>query len=89
MRERTQIYETIVQTIRTLLTERNDPVPELRPETRISASGLDSLDVAALVVRLEDRLGVDPFKDATLTRYPQTLGEMAALYAQRSDPVES
>ena len=41
------MYDTIAQTIRTILLERSDPVPELTPETRISASGLDSLDVAA------------------------------------------
>jgi acyl carrier protein len=86
MPKRMQIFETIAQAIRTLLAERNDPVPELNPETPIAASGLDSLDVAALTVRLEESLGVDPFKDASLTRYPQTLGEMAALYAQWSGP---
>lgn len=86
MRTPMQAYETIAQTIRSLLAERNDPLPELRPETRIAASGLDSLDVAVLVVRLEESLGFDPFQDVALTRYPQTLGEMAALYAQRSEP---
>lgn len=75
------MYDTIAQTIRTILLERSDPVPELTPETRISASGLDSLDVAALVVRLEEQLGLDPFKEV-LDRYPQTLGEMADLYAR-------
>lgn len=74
------MYDTIAQTIRTILLERGDPIPELTPETRISSSGLDSLDVAALVVRLEEQLGLDPFKKV-LDRYPQTLGEMADLYA--------
>lgn len=87
MQERNHVYETIAQTIRALLTERNDPAPELHPETPIAASGLDSLDVAVLVVRLEEILGVDPFRDAGLTRYPRTLGEMAALYAQHNEPV--
>ena len=74
-------YDIVAQTIRTILSERNDPVPELKPETPISASGLDSLDVASLVVRLEEQFGVDPFQADNLEQYPRTLGEMADLYA--------
>jgi len=77
-----QPYETIADTIRTILAERDDPIPALKPETPITASGLDSLDVASLVVRLEERLGTDPFKNGALSRFPQTLGELAELYAQ-------
>jgi len=44
-----QTYEIIEDAIRTILTERDDEVPQLKPETQISASGLDSLDVAAPV----------------------------------------
>jgi acyl carrier protein len=79
-----QTYEIIEDVIRTILTERDDQVPPLKPETQISASGLDSLDVAALVVRLEERLGTDPFKNGALSRFPRTLGELAELYAHDS-----
>jgi len=79
-----QAYEIIEDAIRTILTERDDEVPQLKRETQISASGLDSLDIAALVVRLEERLGTDPFKNGALTRFPRTLGELAELYTQHS-----
>jgi len=73
-------HEIISKTIVAILLERGAAAPELKPETRISASGLDSLDIAVLVVRLEERFGVDPFSLKTLDRYPQTLGELAAMY---------
>jgi acyl carrier protein len=75
-----QSYQRIVGTINEILTERGERVPALGPETTIRETGLDSLDVAALVVRLESALGIDPFADPTLTQYPQTVGELAALY---------
>ncbi len=73
-------YEEIVRTIKEILVERGDAVPELIPETRIRASGMDSLDIAALVVRLEERLGFDPFAEESPAQYPQTLGQLAELY---------
>ena len=79
-----QAYDTIVDVIQTILIERNDPVPALHPETQISASGLDSLDVAVLVVRLEERFGTDPFQNGAFERFPRTLGELADLYKQTS-----
>jgi acyl carrier protein len=75
------VFDTIARVISSIHLERGEAVPELKPQTPISASGLDSLDIAALVVRLEEAIGVDPFKEA-LDRYPQTLGEMADLYAR-------
>lgn len=81
------MYELIVHKIATILSERGDSTPALTPETRISASGLDSLDIAALIVRLEEQLGFDPFSAGTLDRYPQTLGEMADLYASSNSNI--
>lgn len=42
--------------------------------------GLDSLDLAVLVVTLEKQLGIDPFRDGSKTA--QTLGELVAVYAE-------
>lgn len=41
-------------------------------------TGLDSLGVAVLVVRLDDALGIDPF--GQLTSLPATLGDLISLY---------
>jgi acyl carrier protein len=71
----------ITDVIRVMLVERGEAVPALQGDTQISNSGLDSLDIAVLVVRLEEHFGFDPFAEV-LDRYPQTLGEMAELYAR-------
>lgn len=73
-------YETIINTMAEILAERGDKCPPLNPQTRISDTGLDSLDVASLVVRLQSSLGLDPFADGTLTSFPQTIGELSHLY---------
>lgn len=49
-------------------------------DTVLLESGLDSLGLAVLVTRLEDRLGYDPFTLMTEAVYPQTLGELATVY---------
>ena len=42
--------------------------------------GLDSLDLAVLVVTLEQQLGVDPFREGSQTA--RTLGELISVYAE-------
>jgi acyl carrier protein len=70
----------LVKTIAQILQERGDPVPRLAEDTPLRETGLDSLDMAALVARLEDALGVDPFEEWSTADFPQTVGELAALY---------
>lgn len=54
--------------------------PPLGPETKLNASlGLDSLDFAELVVRLEARFGEDPFSRGGGARVG-TVAELAKLY---------
>jgi hypothetical protein len=44
-------------------------------------TGLDSLCLAIIVARLEDRLGVDPFSiDQGIAEFPLTIGEFIGLY---------
>jgi acyl carrier protein len=73
-------FSAVEQAVKQILAERGDAVPALEPATLISASGLDSLDIAALVVRLQEHFGFDPFADPNLREYPRTLGELAVLY---------
>ena len=42
--------------------------------------GFDSLDLAVLVVTLEQELNVDPFRDGTQTA--RTLGELVTVYRE-------
>jgi len=73
------ILDTITEIISDMIAERGESVPALKQDTKISDSGLDSLDIAVLVVRLEEHFGFDPFVEV-LDQYPHTLGEMAELY---------
>jgi len=74
------VFDIIVQAVSTLLSQRGTEVPELRPETLVSQSGLDSLDIADLTLCLDERIGRVP--EEALRQYPRTLGELAELYAR-------
>ncbi len=55
--------------------------PLLGAETRLDASlGLDSLDFAELVVRLEAKFGADPFAQGATP--VETIAQLARLYDQ-------
>ena len=43
-------------------------------------SGLDSLGLAIIVMRLEDLFGVDPFEAAEYETFPTTIGDFVRLY---------
>ncbi|PKA39979.1 acyl carrier protein [Rhizobium sullae] len=53
---------------------------ELRDDTVLLESGLDSLGFAILVARLEEDLGWDPFTLSNEAVYPGTFGEFVAFY---------
>jgi acyl carrier protein len=42
--------------------------------------GLDSLDLAIVIERLEDALGVDPFTTGEFAESPVTLGDLIRMY---------
>jgi hypothetical protein len=58
----------------------NKAVAPLSSETVLVNSGLDSLCLAILVARLEDKLGVDPFSTAEDSSFPVTLGDFVRIY---------
>ncbi len=58
---------------------KNLAVPELGPETILDQLGLESLDFAQAVIRMEEITGKDPF--ATGADYQiKTLSDLAVLY---------
>jgi acyl carrier protein len=59
--------------------ELGKDLPPLTDNMLLLESGLDSLCFAAIVARLDDALGVDPF-GAETTLYPVTFGEFVHLY---------
>src|SRR5947207_5090133 len=61
----------------------------LRPLTddlKILKSGLDSLSFAVIVVRLEDRLGINPFTKSENAEFPETFGDLVAIYVKARSP---
>jgi hypothetical protein len=80
MTETAPAYSALCATITNIVIERGDTPPELTPETLILETGLDSLDVAMLVVRMEEKVGFDPFASGKVSEFPQTLGALASLY---------
>ncbi len=58
--------------------------PELKPETVLLETGLDSLGFTVLISALEDILGYDPFQIATEPYYPVTFGDFVDFYAKNS-----
>ncbi|MBM7070216.1 acyl carrier protein [Actibacterium sp. 188UL27-1] len=61
-------------------TEVGGDVPELKPDTVLLESGLDSLGFAIFVSELENELGFDPFTLSTDAYYPQTYAEFVGFY---------
>ena len=77
--ESVNVRGAVLETIGQVLADggRNSQPIEAGVELR-STLGLDSLDLAVTVVRLEQRLGVDPFR--TARRNIRTVGDLIAVY---------
>ncbi len=71
----------VMQTIREVMVENQRAEVDLTPMTRILAeTELDSLDLAIVVVKLEEKLGKDPFKKGFV--FFTTVEELARLYEE-------
>ena len=70
----------IIEILKEIIRSRNLQVPEITPGTELDAKlGLESLDFAELVIRLEEKTGKDPFARGTETQI-QTVSDLARLY---------
>lgn len=81
MADPNELRQTIVDTINRVRTDSGREV--LAPtdaDTLTGELGLDSLDLAVLVVSLEKALGTDPFRDGSRTA--RTVGELVAVYQE-------
>jgi acyl carrier protein len=76
--------EIILSEIKILLKKngRENHFSKLNSKTNLfsSESGMDSLDLAELIVRMEEKFGVDPFKESGPRTSLRTLGDLAAYY---------
>lgn len=64
-------------------------VSELKNDTVLLESGLDSLGFATLVAALEQKLGYDPFSMMDEPFYPTTFGEFVEIYEKMAPEKES
>jgi len=79
------IRTAVIAEIRQIAAENNISTPELTDQLVLLDSGLDSLAIAILVLRLEEALGFDPFAEATRVSYPVTLGDLIRFYEDAAE----
>ena len=72
----------IIEVFCEVLKEQDDGAspPELASDSILLETGLDSLGFAILVVRLEEKLGYDPFVLSSEAYYPRTFGDFVRFY---------
>jgi acyl carrier protein len=71
---------TIMEQMKQVAHEHGKILAPLKDELVLAECGLDSLGFAVLVVRLEDKLGFDPFTSAEDASFPVTLGDFVKVY---------
>ena len=71
---------TIMDEMARVAHEHGKTLAPLSDDVALLDSGLDSLGIAVLVARLEDRLGVDPFTTAEDVQFPVTVGDFVKAY---------
>lgn len=78
---RDEAIATVARVLNLMIQDRGEAPCEIREDTRILGGDLpvDSLDLAAVVVQLEEMSGYDPFRDGFIEF--RTVGELAALYS--------
>jgi len=76
MSVRVEVVEQFVQ----VAEEHNKQLAPLNDDLELLESGLDSLCLAAIVARLEDVLGIDPFTTSNDALFPVTFGDFVSAY---------
>lgn len=60
--------------------EQSKCLAPLDDDLVLAESGLDSLDLAVLIARLDDMLGTNPFTVSKMATLPVTLGDFVKVY---------
>jgi acyl carrier protein len=86
----TEIKTVVEQEIREILLEDQDELldelPEITDTTELWAMGLNSLMLARLIIRLGERLRLDPFSDETaVIADARTVDQLVTVY-ERAQP---
>lgn len=78
----TEIRETIRHTIVELLERASKPIAPFHEDDELMSTGLTSLDLAALVAKLERRWRIDPFLEASTITEVRTVGDLCRVYRE-------
>jgi acyl carrier protein len=83
--ETMSVKATVISQIQQIAEDNKKSLPPLADDLVLLDSGLDSLALAILVVRLEETLGCDPFTESSDMTYPVTLGDFIRFYEHAVD----
>ena len=79
------VHDIVCEVINRVLNDSGRSAREFQSDdSLIGTIGLDSLDLAVMVVGMEQALGVDPFRSGAAP--VATFGELVDLYANASQP---
>ncbi|MCT2398417.1 acyl carrier protein [Novosphingobium mangrovi (ex Huang et al. 2023)] len=79
------LRDRIISTFEELWAEdHTDPAPELKDDTVLLETGIDSMGFAVFVTMLDDELGFDPFAMDSEAVYPVSFGEFVAFYEKHA-----
>ena len=78
--EMMSVKSAVLEQMEQVAREHSKALAPLRDDLALIDSGLDSLGIAVLVTRLEDKLGVDPFTSSNEGNFPVTFGEFVKAY---------
>ena len=74
------VRSEVVTQFKQVAQEQGKQLESLTDDLELLNSGLDSLCLAILVIRLEDALGVDPFTASEDALFPVTFGDFVSSY---------
>ena len=74
------VRSEVVTQFKQVAQEQGKRLEPLTDDLELLNSGLDSLCLAILVIRLEDALGVDPFTASEDALFPVTFGDFVSFY---------
>jgi acyl carrier protein len=81
------IRSSILSEVQELAADEGKTLPPLTEDLPLLQSGLDSLMIAILVARLEEKLNLDPFTDSVDIYYPVTLGDFIKAYERAGQQI--
>jgi len=79
------IRSLIARELQEVAHEHGRTLTPLTDETKLLESGLDSVGLAVVVIRLADSLGIDPFGCGKSAASPVTFGEFVRMYESLRD----